>query len=169
MPSLAVESPSRSRRPSPSCRALHHPQFAIAPSIAAHRHCAHGPPPPRSHRPSPSRSRCTVHCHRGAVARAVHCCRRRGAVALSIAVAVDEPSRRPSPSRSRCAIHCRRGAVAPYLAIKEQLSGWLSRLLASHAATSHLPAPPPLTLIAPSSPLVTPLLLLSLSSSWLTA
>jgi hypothetical protein len=33
-PSLAIELPSRSRRPSPSRRALHHPQFAIAPSIA---------------------------------------------------------------------------------------------------------------------------------------
>ena len=119
--------------------------------------------------------------------RAVHrcpspLCSRSTAAALAPSLAVEEPlhrplpsrsrcSRRPllSPSRSRCAVHCRRGAVAPYLAIKEQLSGWLSRLLASHAATSHLPAPPPLTLIAPSSPLVTPLLLLSLSSSWLTA
>jgi hypothetical protein len=43
-------------------------------------------------------------------------------------------------------------------------SGWLSRLLASHTANSHPPAPPPL--IAPL-PLVTPPLLgLSLHNKW---
>ncbi len=52
--------------------------------------------------------------------------------------------RLPSAGASDCGIAFR--ASRP--------SGWLSRLLASHAATSHLPAPPPL--IAPS-PLVTPL------------
>jgi len=48
--SLTVELPSRLRRPSPLRRALHHPLFAIAPSIAAHRLCALGPSPPRSRR-----------------------------------------------------------------------------------------------------------------------
>jgi hypothetical protein len=42
-------------------------------------------------------------------------------------------------------------------------SGWLSCLLASHTATSYLPAPPPL--IAPLPPLVTPIS--GLLSSWL--
>ena len=109
-PSLVVELPSRSRRPSPSRRGLHHSQFAIAPSIAAHCHCALGPSPPRSRRPLPSRSRCAVHC-------------RRGAVAPSIAVIVEEPSRRLSPSRSCCAVHCRcrRGAIALSLAVDEPL------------------------------------------------
>jgi hypothetical protein len=80
-PSLADELPSRSCRPSPPYRALHHPQFAIAPSITAHRRCALGPLPPSSRRPSLSRSR-----------RAVP--HRRGAVAPSIAVSVEEPLRR---------------------------------------------------------------------------
>jgi hypothetical protein len=138
-PFLAVKLPllSRSRRPSPSRRALHHPQFAIAPSIAAHRRCALDPSPPRSRRPSPSRSRRAVPRRRGAIAPSIAVAieepsrrpspsrsrravpRHRGAVALSIAVAAEEPSRCPSPSRSRCTVHCRRGAVAPYLAIKE--------------------------------------------------
>ena len=57
VPSLAVKLPSRSRRPLPLCRALHHPLFAIA----AHR------------RPSPLCSRSLSvreplrHCCRGAV------------------------------------------------------------------------------------------------------
>jgi hypothetical protein len=144
-PSIAVEEPSRSLLPSPSRshRAIPRRQGAVAPSIVV---AVEEP----SRCPLPSMSR-----------RAVP--RRRGAVAPSIAIAVDEPSHRPSPLTSRCTLHCRQGAGVPYLAIKEPPSGWLSRLLASHAATSHLPAPPPL--IAPSPPLVTPLS--GLSSSWL--
>ena len=42
-------------------------------------------------------------------------------------------------------------------------SCWLSRLLDSHATTSHLAGPPPL--ITPSRPLVTPIS--GLSSGWL--
>jgi hypothetical protein len=100
---------------------------------------------------------------------------------------VEEPSRRTLPSRSRrpcrlttlathhapprwlsrCLSSCRRlpSAGASHCGIAfcaSCPSGWLSRLLASHAATYHLPAPPPL--IAPS-PLVTPLS--GLSSGWL--
>jgi hypothetical protein len=176
MPSLAIKLLSRSRRPWPSRRALRYPQFAIAPSIAAHRRCALGPSSPRSRHPSPSRS------HRAVSPR-------RGAVAPSIAV--EEPSRRTSPSRSRrpCRLTTPATRHAPprplvrmvaalpllipppsicrHLSLRHCLSclssvGWLSRLLASHATTSHLLAPPPL--IAPS-PLVTPLS--GLSSSWL--
>jgi hypothetical protein len=61
-------------------RALHHPLFTIAPSIAAHRFCALGPSPPRSRRPTPSRS------HRAVP-------RRQGAVAPSIAVTHHAPPR----------------------------------------------------------------------------
>ena len=79
MPSLAVELPSWSRRPSPSRRALHHPSIrhrtvhrrpsplcswsiavALAPSLAVEE---------SSRRPSPSRSRCVVHCRQGAACR----------------------------------------------------------------------------------------------------
>jgi len=98
-----------SRRPSPPiavvlsvhCRracAIPRRQGAIAPSIAAHRRCALGPLPPCLHHPLPTRSHCAVHC-------------RQGPVALSIAVAVEDPSCRPLPSRSH------RGAVAPSLAV----------------------------------------------------
>jgi hypothetical protein len=68
VPSLAVELPSRLRRPLPSRRALHHPLFAIAPSIAAYRRCALGPSPPRLRRTSPLRSHRAVPLRRGAVA-----------------------------------------------------------------------------------------------------
>jgi hypothetical protein len=110
-----------------------------------------------SRHPLPSRSRCAVPCHRGAVAPSI---------------AVEEPSRHTSPSRShwscrlmtpatrhapprwllRCLSSCRRlpSAGASHCGIAFcafRPSGWLSCLLASHAATSHLPAPPPL--IAP--------------------
>ena len=60
-PSLVVELTLQSRRPLPLRRSLHHPQFAIAPSIAAHCCCALGPSPPRSGRPSPLRSHCAIH------------------------------------------------------------------------------------------------------------
>ena len=68
MPSLSVKLPSRSCRPSPSRRGLHHPLFAITPSIAAHRRFALGPSPPCSRRPLPSRSHHAVPPLRGAVA-----------------------------------------------------------------------------------------------------
>ena len=92
-PTLAVELPSWSCRPSPSRLALHHPQFVITLSIATHRHCALGPLPLRSRRPLPMKSRCAVPHH-------------RGAAALSIAVTIEEPLRGPLPSRSRRAVHC---------------------------------------------------------------
>jgi hypothetical protein len=121
-------------------------------------------------RPLPSRSRRAVPHHRGAV---------------SPCLAVKEPSRRPSPSRSHRP--CRLMTPATCRAPPRLSSGcWLSRCLssrrrlpsavashcghrcsclssASHAATYHLPAPPPL--IASSPPLVTPILFLS--SGWL--
>ena len=160
--SILVESPSC--RPSPSsrrhgrtvpCRRV---AIAVVPSLAI------APRPP-----SPSI------CHRAIHRRPSPLCSRSIAAALAQSLAIEEPLRRPLPSRSHRVIHCRRcqGAIAPslaveeprrrrplllpsILAIKEPSSGWLSRLLASHADT---------ILIAPSSPLVTPLL--GLLSSWL--
>jgi hypothetical protein len=60
---------------------------------------------------------------------------------------------------------CRRLSLrpSPFVHLVHPASCPLSRLLASHTATSHLPAPPPL--IAPSPPLVTPIS--GLSSGWL--
>jgi len=157
-------------------------------SIAFYRRCALGPLPSSSRCPSPSRSRRTIHCHRGAVV---------------LSLAIKELSRRPLPLRSRRAIPRRHGAIGrvdgppsqwpessptfvtrhvpprPRLRLVRRLpsasashcgiafrashpSGWLSRLLASHAATSHLPVPPPLITL---SPLITPLL--GLLSGWL--
>jgi hypothetical protein len=186
--SLAVKLPPGSQCPLPLCHALHHPQFAIAPSIAAHLGCALGPLPPRSRRFSLSRSRCAVQCHR-----------RWEAIVPSLAV--KEPLYHLLPLRSNHAVPHHQGAVGRVdwrlrplvtplpglssgwlsrcLSSRRRLpsagashcsivvcasrpSGWLSHLLASHASTSHLSVPPPL--IAPS-PLVTPLS--GLSSSWL--
>ena len=101
--SIVVESPSRCPLP------FHHPQFAIVSSITAHHHCALGPLPrsfaptladKEPSRPSPTRSHHAIPHH-------------QGAVAPSIAIAVEEPSRGLSPSRSRCAVSCHQGAVAP--------------------------------------------------------
>jgi len=128
-PSLAVELPSRSRSPSPSRRALHHPQFTIASSIAAHRRCDLGPSPPCSHRPLPMRSLRAIRCH-------------RGAVAPSIAVAVEEePSRCPSPSRSRHAVPRRRGAITPSLAVEEPSRRPLQSPSRSHHAVPAVEEP----------------------------
>jgi len=136
-PSLAVELPLQSRRPSSSRRALHHPQFAIARSIAAHHHCALGPLPLCLHHPLQSRSRFAVP-------------RRQGAVAPSLAV--KEPLRRPSlPSRSHCSVHCHQGAVAPYLAIKEP-----SAVSTDDSGHSSRPPPRPLVPMVVALPLLTP-------------
>ena len=112
MRSLAVKSPSWSHRPSPSRRALHHPQLAIAPSIAAHCRCALGPSPPRSRRPSLLRSRCAVHCRRGAVA---------PSITVAPSLAVEEPSHcsLPSPSMSHHVVPRRRGAAVPSIALEK--------------------------------------------------
>ena len=161
VPSLAVKLPSRSRRPSPLCRALHHPLFAIAAhrrpsplcswSIAAALAPSLAVKEP-SRRPSPSGSRCAIAVEEqsGAV----------GRVDRRLRPLVTPLPGLSSGWLSRCLSslsHCGIAFCASHP------SGWLSCLLASHAATSHLPAPPPL--IAPS-PLVTSLLL-GLSSSWL--
>ena len=133
-PSLAVELPLQSRRPSLSCRALHHPQFAIARSIAAHHHCALGLSPLCMCRPLQSRSRFAV-------------LRRQGAVGPSLAIEEPLCHPLPSPSRSHCAIPpCRQGAIVPSIAIKEPLCHTLPsrsrrpcRLMTR--ATRHAPLP----------------------------
>jgi len=145
-PSLAVELPSRSHRSLLSRRALHHPQFAIAPSIATHCRCALGPSPPRSCRPSPMRS-----------CRAVP--RHQGAVVPSIAVPIEEPSRHPLPSRSRCTVPHHRGAVAPSIAVKEPSrrpspSRSHRPCLLTTPATRHAP-PRPLVWMVVALPLLT--------------
>jgi len=86
VPSLTVKLPLRSHHPSPLRRALHHPLFAIAPSIAAHCRCALSPLPPCLRRPLPLRSRRTISHRPGAVAPPI---------------AIEEPPRRTLPSRSR--------------------------------------------------------------------
>ena len=74
------------------------------------------------------------------------------------------PSQASRPAGCRVASpHAAASHLPAPLITASPLSGWLSRLLASHATTSHLPAHPPL--IAPS-PLVTPLSGL-LSGGWL--
>ena len=120
-----------------------------------------------SRRPSPSRSRRAVHCRRGAVAPSL-------AVKKPSAVSTDDSghSSRPPKPLVRLVVAlplltppppiCRRLSLRPSPFVSHP-SGWLSCLLASHTATSYLPAPPPL--IAPLPPLVTPIL--GLSSSWL--
>jgi len=83
-PSPSICHPAVHLRPSPLCsRSI---TAALAPSLANKE-------PSRC--PSPSRSRCAVHCC---------CC--RGAIVPSLAL--EEPSCHPLPSRSRCTIHCRR-------------------------------------------------------------
>jgi hypothetical protein len=182
-PSITINSPSR--RPSPPiavvllvhrrrARAVPCRRGAVVrrPSLLRSRRAPSLAVEEPSRHPLPSRSRRAIPC-------------RRGAVAPSIAV--EEPLRRTSPSRSRrpcrltnpatchtpprwlsrCLSSRRRlpSAGASHCGIAfpaSRPSGWLSRLLASHAATSHLPAPPPL--IAPL-PLVMPLS--GLSSGWL--
>ena len=147
--SLAVELPllSRSRRPSPSRRVLHHPQFAIAPSITAHRRCALVPSPPRSCRPSPTRSRCAVP-------------HRRGAVAPSLAVEEQSCRPLPSPSRSHRTVPRRRRAIAPSIAVEEPSRRTLpsrSRrpCLLTTPANRHAP-PRPLVRMVVALPLLTP-------------
>ena len=93
-PSLAVELPSR--RPSPSRRTIHHRPVSIVTSIAFYRRFALGPLPSSSRCPSPSRSRRTIHCHRGAVV---------------LSLTIEELSRRPLPPRSRRAVSRRHRAI----------------------------------------------------------
>jgi len=136
-------------RPSPLCsRSI---AAAIAPSLAVEE---------LSRRPLKTRSRRAIPCHRGAVVPSI---------------AVKEPSPRTSPSRSHrlcrlttpatCHAPPRplvRLVVAPSAGASHcgitfcasHPSGRLSCLLASHTATSYLPASPPLITL---SPLVTPL------------
>ena len=179
-------SPSRSRgssssiivdslscRPSPSscrrCRAV--PRCCAAPSITLYLPSRRSSPPiaaaltpslaveEPSRRPSPSRSRCAIAVEEPSGA--VGCVDRRLRPLVTLLPGLS------SGWLSRCLSSLRRlpsaGASHCGIAFRASLpSSWLSRLLASHAATSHLPAPPPL--ITPS-PLVTPLS--GLSSSWL--
>jgi hypothetical protein len=98
VPSLAVELPSRSCRPSPSRRGLHHPLFAISPSIAAHQRCALGPSPPRLRRPSPSRSHHAVPPLQGAVA-PLASRSRQGAVGCRRPCRPTTPATRHAPPR----------------------------------------------------------------------
>ena len=103
-----------------------------------------------SQSPSPSRIRCAIAVEEpsGAVGRVDRRLRPfvtplPGLSSGWLSRCLSSLRRLPSAGASHCGIAFR--ASCP--------SGWLSRLLASHAATSHLPAPPPL--IAPL-PLVTP-------------
>ena len=148
-PSRAVKEPSRTV---PSRRG------AVAPSLTVKE---------PSRRPSPSRSRCAVHCRRGAVAPSL-------TVKKPSAVSNDDTGHSSRPSKPLVQLVvalppiCRRlpSAGASHVAIvfcASRPSCWLSRLLASYAATSHLSAPPPL--IVPSPLLVTPIS--GLSSGWL--
>jgi len=161
MPSLTNEEPSIRPLLSRSHRAVHcrRCRGAIAPSL---------PVEEPSRRPSPSRSRCAVHCRRGAVAPYL-AIKEPSAVSKFL---LTTPSTRHAPTRPLVQMVVALPLLTPPLSICRRLSlrhrllclcpsGWLSRLLASHAATSHLPAPPPL--IA-QSPLDTPLS--GLSSSW---
>jgi hypothetical protein len=151
--SIVVESPLRRPSPSSSRCAVH--RRCAAPSITINLpsrrpsspiavvllvHCRRARAIPRrqgavARHPSPLRSHCAVHCHRGAVAPSL---------------AIKEPSHRPLPSRSRCAVHCHRGAVAPYLAIKEPPamstddSGHSSRPSQVVVALPLLTLPPPI-------------------------
>jgi hypothetical protein len=102
VPSLAVELPSRSRRPLPLRRALHHLLFAIAPSIAAHRPCALGPSPPRLRHPSPLRSHRAVPRRRGAVAPLPSRSRQEPS-----AVSTDNSGHLSHPSQAFCPDGCR--------------------------------------------------------------
>ena len=125
--SIVVESPSRRPSPSSCRRAVHRrsatpsitvnspsrrPSPPIAVVLSVHRRRARAVPRRRgavARRPSPLRSRCTVHCRRGAIAPSLAVeelspavPRRREAVVPSLTV--EEPSRRPSLSRSRRAV-----------------------------------------------------------------
>jgi hypothetical protein len=124
-----------SRRPSPSRRAVHHRQFTIALPIAAHRRCARGQSPPRSRCPLPWRSRCAPSLaveellrrpSPSMSRRTVPC--RRGAIAPSLTI--EEPSCRPLPwLRSRRAVP--RHLASHFFCPPSLSSGWLSRCLSS--------------------------------------
>ena len=123
---------------------------ALAPSLAVKEPSRH---------PSSSRSRCAIAVEEpsGAVGRVDRRLRPLvtplpGLLSGWLSRCLSSLCHLPSAGASHCSIAFR--ASHP--------SGWLSRLLTSHAATSHLPAPPPLI---PPLPLVTPLS--GLSSSWL--
>ena len=156
---LGRPSPSSSRPPLPSRshRAVPRHREAVTASLAIEE---------LSHRPLPSRSCRAVPRHHGAIGR-VDRPPSQWPESSPTSVTRHTPPGLASGWLSRCLSSCCRlpSAGASHCGIAFRAfcpSGWLSRFLASHAATSHLSAPPPL--IAPS-PLVTPLL--GLSSGWL--
>ncbi len=138
MPSIAIEEPPRCPSPSRSCHAVHCRRGAVAPSLATTEPSAVSTSHPHSGR--------SHHQHPSLVTPLP------GLASGWLSRCLSSRCHLPSAGASHYGIAFR--ASCP--------SGWLPRLLASHAATSYLLVPPPL--IAPS-PLVTPLS--GLSSGWL--
>ena len=125
-PSLTSHHHAFHRHPSPLCSR----------SIAVKLAPFHAVEEPSCH-PLPSKSRCAVHCHRGAVAPSL---------------AIKEPLRHPLPLRSRCDVPHRNGRAAltvagvitniRHLSRPSQASCPAGCCVASpQVAASHLPAP----------------------------
>ena len=119
--SLAVEEPSRAV---PRRHSVPHHRGAVAPSLAVEEP-SRRPLPPRSHR--------AISCHQGAV----------GLVDLRLRPLVSPlQAFRPAGCRVASPHAAASHLLAPFIAAiafrASRPSGWLSRLLTSHAAISHL-------------------------------